>query len=477
MLNIAQTATAKIRQLVAPREPKLTPSDVQTARQYIKNYWPKLTRHFPKDDDSLIGLPNPYLVPAHEGGHDYDFDELYYWDSYFMVQGMLDQDHKDLVVGILENLLDLQKRFKIIPNASRTYLTGRSQPPLLTSFIFDVYEAFNTPDLRKTSSPPDRINSPANGFSSLDVSTDTSSSDKTVFARINSPQGRGISRKSSVDKKWLKNAIEIAQQEYETVWMGTAKPNWRNVYKGLSRYFDVNILNDLAETESGWDMTPRFEHKALNFLPVDLNALLFKYETDFARAERIFGDDIKAKQWENVARRRKKTMNELMWSNVHDFYFDYNYVKEKRGSVKSLAGYYPMWAGMVDDRQAWQMVKNLRHYDQPGGLSTTDQQLSELMPGQIPTQWAYPNGWAPLHFMVVKALQRYGYTHDAQRIALKWLKTNLDWFNKNGLFLEKYNVVQPDRPPVKGVYPSPIGFGWTNAVFERFCQEFIDDNK
>lgn len=423
MLNIAQTAAAKIRQLVARREPKLSPSDVQTARQYIKNYWPKLTRHFPKDDDSLIGLPNPYLVPAHEGGHDYDFNELYYWDSYFMVQGMLDAEHKNLVVGILENLLDLQKRFKIIPNASRTYLTGRSQPPLLTSFIFDVYEAFE------------------------------------------------------MDKKWLKNAIEIARQEYETVWMGTTKPNWRNVYKGLSRNYDINMLNDLAETESGWDMTPRFEHKALNFLPVDLNALLFKYETDFARAARIFNDDAKAKRWENAARRRKKTINELMWSNLHEFYFDYNYVKEKRGSVKSLAGFYPMWAGMVDDRQAWQMVKNLRHFDQRGGLSATDQQLSELLPGQIPTQWAYPNGWAPLHFIVVKALQRYGYTHDAKRIALQWLKTNLDWFNKNNLFLEKYNVVQPDKPPTKGVYPSPVGFGWTNAVFERFCQEYLDNGK
>ena len=43
--------------------------------------------------------------------------------------------------------------------------------------------------------------------------------------------------------------------------------------------------------------------------------------------------------------------------------------------------------------------------------------------------------------------------------------------------LEKYNVVQPDKPPAKGVYPSQTGFGWTNAVFERFCQEFIDDNK
>src|SRR3990167_11308502 len=89
-------------------------------------------------------------------------------------------------------------------------------------------------------------------------------------------------------------------------------------------------------------------------------------------------------------------------------------------------------------------------------------------------QWGYTKGWASLHFIVVKGLQRYGYNEDARRIALKWLKTNLDWFNAHGVFLEKYNVVQPSKPPLKGVYPSQTGFGWTNAVFERFCQEFID---
>jgi alpha,alpha-trehalase len=76
--------------------------------------------------------------------------------------------------------------------------------------------------------------------------------------------------------------------------------------------------------------------------------------------------------------------------------------------------------------------------------------------------------------MVVKGLQRYGYHEEARRIALKWLKTNLDWFNLHHVFLEKYNVVQPGKPPAKGQYPSQTGFGWTNAVFERFCQEFID---
>jgi len=100
--------------------------------------------------------------------------------------------------------------------------------------------------------------------------------------------------------------------------------------------------------------------------------------------------------------------------------------------------------------------------------------VGSLVPGAVPTQWAYPNGWAPLHFIVVKGLQRYGYHQDARRIALKWLKTNLDWFNKHGVFIEKYNVVSPGKPPSKGLYPSQTGFGWTNSVFEKFCQEFID---
>jgi alpha,alpha-trehalase len=403
------------------RKTSLSAEDVAEARKYIKDYWSKLTRFHPKDDESLLGLPNKYLVPAFEEGHEFDFNELYYWDSYFMVQGMLDQDHKELVIGVLENLLYTFERFKVIPNASRTYLMGRSQPPFLSTFILDVYQTYG------------------------------------------------------VDKKWLKRAIKLAQAEYHTVWMGHTKPNVRLVYEGLSRYYDVNYLNDLAEAESGWDYTPRFNHKALNYLPVDLNSLLYKYERDFAYVERILENEAEAKKWEQAAQKRKVTMNKLMWSELRGLYYDYNYVKEHRGSVSSLAAYYPMWAGLVDEKQAVRLVNSLKKFEHRGGLTTTDApQVGDLVPGAMPAQWAYPNGWAPLHYIAVKGLQRYGYHEEARKIALKWLKTNLDWFNKHHVFLEKYNVAQPGKPPAKGVYPSQTGFGWTNAVFERFCREFID---
>ncbi len=402
-----------------PRD--LGPEDVAKAREYIKGYWPKLERYHPKDDETLLGLPNKYLVPAYEEGHAFDFNEMYYWDSYFMVQGMLDDEHQELVEGILENLIFMQKRFKIIPNASRTYLMGRSQPPFLTTFIFNVYDTYHK------------------------------------------------------DRQWLEEHIAVAHDEYSTVWLGTAKPNWRAVYMGLSRYYDINMLNDLAEAESGWDMTPRFNRRALNYLPVDLNALLYKYESDFARAAKILGHDQDAGVWLNRAHARKKMMDELMWSQARGFYYDYNFVKERRGNISSLAGFFPLWAGMLDDKKAHKLVGALGRFENKGGLSTTDNQpVSQLVPGSLPTQWAHPNGWAPLEFLAIQGLERYGYHEDARRLAMKWLHTNLTWFNQHGVFLEKYNVVNPDKPPQKGVYPSQTGFGWTNAIFERLCQDYID---
>lgn len=414
--------STKLRQVLPGRKLSLEAKDVQPALDHIHAHWHKLERYHPKDDASVLGLPNKYLVPAFEEAHEFDFNEMYYWDSFFMVQGMMDAEHEELVVGILENMVSLFERFRVVPNASRTYLMGRSQPPFLSTFIWQVYETYG------------------------------------------------------MNEKWLKRHMKVAEAEYETVWMGTQKPNARQVYKGLSRYYDINYLNDLAEAESGWDMTPRFGRKALEFVPVDLNALLYKYEMDLYRFYAQIGEDEQATKWRDAAKYRKRVMDGLMWSKLRGLYYDYNFKKERRGAVSSLAAYYPMWAGMVTHKQAGQMVKALKRFENKGGLATTDAQLAKIVPGisSMPTQWAHPNGWAPLHFLVIQGLERYGYHDDAKRIALKWIKTNLDWFNENGVFIEKYNVVTPDKPPAKGVYPSQTGFGWTNAVFEYLCKQYID---
>src|SRR5665213_4370319 len=150
---------------------ELVPEDVRAAREYIAKYWIKVERFHPKDDESLLGLPKPYLVPSYRTKTGFDYNELYYWDSYFMIQGLLDEEHRELVCGILEDLNALFNRYRVIPNASRTYLTGRSQPPFLTSFIFDIYQQYD------------------------------------------------------LGNAWLKDSMKVAEEEYRTVWMGVNKPN------------------------------------------------------------------------------------------------------------------------------------------------------------------------------------------------------------------------------------------------------------
>jgi alpha,alpha-trehalase len=325
-----------------------------------------------------------------------------------------------MVEGMLENLIVLRKRFGMIPNASRMYFTSRSQPPILTSYIFHIYDRFKKSD------------------------------------------------------EWLKEHIDQAILEYNEVWMSTSHPHWRNV-DGLNRYYDINALHDLAEAESGWDMTPRFERNCLDYYPIDLNSLLYKYETDFARAAAIFDNKSESESWLTAAAQRKLLVDKLMWSKTRGMYFDYNFMKKERGASWSLAAYYALWSGMADANQAAALVRNLNKFERAGGLTTTTRPLIDLsMFGSVKTQWAHPNGWAPLHYLVVDGLERYGYHNNASKIARKWLATNVRWHEKHGVFLEKYNVVNVDRRPVEGVYPSQTGFGWTNAVFTIFAEKYAD---
>ncbi len=392
-------------------------ASVDSPLAYIDTYWEQLVRTNTEDRGTLIGLPNPYIIPSRDDHDHYNFEEQYYWDTYFTLLGLVEPKYEQLATGMVENLIVLFKRFGLIPNASRMYFTSRSQPPLLTSMIFHVYETFGK------------------------------------------------------DKEWLLEHMKIAQAEYEQVWMNARHPQWHKVHKGLSRYYQIDVLHDLAEAESGWDMTPRFERKCLDYLPIDLNALLYKYELDFARAADIANEAAEAKKWRVAAVARKRAINELMWGKLRGFFFDYNYQKKELGGVWSLAGYYTMWAGLATPEQAARMVKNLSKFEKKGGLTTTTKPLIDMsMFGSLKTQWAYPNGWAPLHYMVIEGLRCYGYHEEADRITAKWLHTNLVWFKRHGVFMEKYNVVNPRKHPLEGVYPSQTGFGWTNGVFVHLAR-------
>lgn len=384
------------------------------ALDHILNLWPRLMRSVPKDAGTLIGLPRPFPVPR-DGGPDGDgmFQEMYYWDSYFISLGLVGTPFSGVIADVAENLAYLIERFGLIPNGTRFHFLSRSQPPFFT---------------------------------------------QQVKLALAAGGDRGDA--------WLARMLDLAEREHAEVWLGTRQPHHRQVHRGLSRYFDINYLDVLASCESGWDHGTRCDDRWLDHLPVDLNSILYVRETDMADFARRLGDAGRERRWRAQAATRRATMHELMWDEGAGFFFDYDYRNERINPHPSLAGFYPLWSGLATEEQARRAVAEwLPRFLQPGGLVTT-------LKREAGRQWAWPNGWAPLQWIVVAGLDRYGFRAEALEARRRWCATCLRGFEATGAFYEKYDVVGGEGAE-EGLYGQLEGFGWTNGVFADFMRQGV----
>jgi alpha,alpha-trehalase len=386
--------------------------DYERYLNYIEHYWDSIICYLPKDKQLFLGLPNKFVSPSASVIFKND---QFYWDSYFTIVGLVACNRIDLAKGMVDNLCYLFNRFGIIPMRNRYYNLGTSQIPFLTSMIMEVY-----------------------------------GKDK--------------------DKSWLQKTTGVAEIELQNYWMNEDLTEKHIGYKGLSRYCDHYITHMGAEHESGWDMTSRFKNRCLDFLPVDLNSCLYKYETDLSEICRILKDDKKSDYFAKQAEARKQAMNAVMWNKKSGFFFDFNSISKRRSNFVSVAGFYPLWAGLATPEQAFIIRNKVLHVlEYNGGIVNTQATgLSKEI-----KQHDYPNGWPGQQWVVIKGLLNYGYKEDAERIARKWLDLNAKIFDETGSFWEKYDVVNcgigiynPER------YKTASGFAWTNAVFVRLIEEF-----
>lgn len=403
---------------------------------YIDSYWDKITQVQGQDDEQArkIGLPKPFLVPNSDR-----FPTMYYWDSYFMAQGILYTNRQQLALDTVGNFTYLFNRFGVIPNAASFDFLHRSQPPFFSSLIMDTYKAM-----------PNK------------------------------------------DKDWLAKHIAVAKDEYKTVWTNERDIAMKGLMAsfthriegfGLARYGDRNTGHaDPSEAESGWDYTSRFASRADQFLPIDLNCLLFKYEQDFVEAGTILDDDKEKSIWLAASEKRKEEINRLMWNEEKGFFYDFDYVHNTQSEFLSLAGFVPMWAGVSTDEQAKRMVQKLASFETEHGLTVTAKESLPEVPDLTnippafrttierllkPKQWDYPQIWPPLEYMTVMGLLRYGFVDDARRIMEKSVNSQANIFRKHGTFFEKRDGVTGDITSHFD-YPNQPGFGWTNAVFSRY---------
>jgi len=426
--------------------------------EYIDSYWDKIIlkpqkihlhdkvisrvimRTPYRKNHNQIEVPYTCLVP-----NDNKFTYIFYWDSFFMFRGLLNTKHEWVIPEMVENFMYLFDKYHIIPNLTHPYSLGRSQPPFLTSMIFDAYAA---------------------------IQRDTRVTTKLKHVLKN-------------NHVWLEKHIAVAKTEYKDVWQNAQNYHHLVPQYNLNRYGDRDVgYAHTSELESGWDMTSRYYNRCNEFLPIDLNCFLYKYECDFAKAAQILGSTYEQNYWNDVAQERKDRINNLMWDEKEGFFYDYDYVHQVRSNFHSLAGFVPMWAGLASYEQAAQMVKKLPLFETKYGLTITDK--ASLMPKpdltDVPKpykialedltkakQWDYPHIWSPVEYMVVVGLIRYGFLDEAKRIMEKAIAANCDVFTQYGALLEKIDATTGGAAQ-NFHYPNQFGFGWTNAAIYRYSE-------
>ena len=381
------------------------------------------------DRDPTTGVLRslPFIVP---GGR---FNELYNWDSCFCAISMI-TTHLEVVKSILRHFVFETIHYGKILNANRSYYLGRAQPPFLTDLALRVYRA-----------------------------------------TLHEPGSKDL----------LRHAILAAMKEYYNYWM---KPPRLDAVSGLTRYRPIGFglgpetpahefahiltpyakkysmtvkevgraytdgeiqeddldrfyLHDRALRESGHDTTKRLEGVCADLGTIDLNCLLYRYETDIADTIRTVFDDFlvvpatfcapgqiadrveSSAAWDRAARKRKMLIDKHCWNEAKGSYFDYNTVTNTQTDFEYVTCLWPLWCGVASPHQAALLVeKALPKFECVGGLSTSTEHprgpISETNP---PRQWDYPFGWAPHQILAWDGLKKYGYHEDAERLAYKWL--------------------------------------------------------
>jgi len=426
----------------------------------------------------LLYLENGYVVP---GGR---FNEMYGWDSYFIVRGLLEDHRIELARGMVENFFFEIEHYGTVLNANRTYFLTRSQPPFLTAMIMALYAA------EKAIGREDRaLLEKGYEFASKDyemwnrephLAGDTGLSRYYDFGDGPAPESlkdetavyrkvasyfvmHGEARNYIVDMSRQRSGEPVAGEQYSLQLCDLAKTAQSDCEppRNISLTADY-YKGDRAMRESGFDISFRFGPYGAathHYVPVCLNSLLYKTEKDLQEMSEILARPEDAKRWSERAQSRKGRIQKYLWDAERGMYFDYSLDANARSSYEYITTFYPLWAGIATAEQAEAVRRNLKVFEHSGGLAMSNHDNG--------VQWDYPNGWAPTQLLAIEGLRRYGFQEDANRISYEFLSTIAENFRRDGTIREKYNVVtrSSESRIEAGYHQNVVGFGWTNGAF------------
>jgi alpha,alpha-trehalase len=411
---------------------------------HIRALWPLLTRPPDTADarSSLIPLPKPYVVP---GGR---FREVYYWDSYFTMLGLIESGRSDLVESMLDNFAYLIETVGHIPNGNRTYYLGRSQPPFFAAMVGLYATATDT------TRALDYL-----GALEAEYAFWMDGAERLAPAQAHRRVVM-LSDGSVLNRYW----DDVAEPRPESF-----RPDYE-VAQGLPEaQREAFYRNVRATAESGWDFSSRWMRdpkdlrtlETTDLIPVDLNSLLYHAERTIA-ALRAFrgrkGDAEVAQRFSDAADGRRRALLAVAYDSTGGFFYDVRWRTGERVTDRpTLAAAAPLYFGLATPEQGRAVAARLgREFLKPGGFVTT-----LIASGQ---QWDAPNGWPPLEWLTIQGVRRYGPADVADRARDRWLALNRRTYQATGKMMEKYDVVDLKRPAGGGEYPTQDGFGWTNGV-------------
>lgn len=418
----------------------------EDVRTHIDRLWKVLRREpVPEPPNSTrLPLPRPYIVP---GGR---FNEIYYWDSYFTMLGLKASGEVQLIRDMCDNFAHLIERYGHVPNGNRTYYLSRSQPPFFAAMVellasIDGHETY----ARYRDALRREYEFWMEGAAALEPG-------ETHRRVVRLADGTILNR------YWDDRAVPREESYREDI--ATAQASGRNpqeVYRHLR-----------AAAESGWDFSSRWladgsslhTIRTVELLPPDLNSLLHALESTLARAHAAAGDADASAAYQARAARRADAIRRLLWDDDEGVFTDHLFDGMASTGQVTLATVYPLYFGIADEAQARSVARVLRErLLQRHGLATTTVRSGE--------QWDLPNGWAPLQWLAIRGLERYGEHEFAREVATRWIRRNLELFARQRKLVEKYDVTG-EAEAGGGEYPLQDGFGWTNGVLRALLARY-----
>ncbi|KAI8582719.1 hypothetical protein K450DRAFT_226590 [Umbelopsis ramanniana AG] len=463
----------------------------------LNHYWANLTFEFNTTFlcdgcvSSTLPVARRFVVP---GGR---FREFYYWDSYFVIVGLLVSELPEVAKDMIDNFLDFVDQYGFLPNGARMYYLNRSQPPFLTQMVKVYYESTKDEELLSRAIPI------------LDKEYQFWQANTTV--EVKDPKTGQSYNLNHYNVENNSPRPESYYEDYQTVQNGT----------GYNQTQIESLYADLATgAETGWDYCARWtrnkepasddpnSYKILrtlntrNVIPVDLNSLLWSMESNLAEwhaGQKAKRDDKMSgnlSQWyQRKAKERLEAMEAVMWNEEHTSFYDFNLSSSTQNVDFTPAGYYPFWLGAVPEDLAKNYTVLSHVFDE--GNKTLNEYPGILTSSLHNTtlQWDLPNGWPPLNYIAMQAMinvdkliQKTKKKEDsvdllglAKELATRFVSSAFcGWYvtggsvpgvlaqlpnqTDTGHMFEKFNVENIGVAGSGGEYTVQAGFGWTNGV-------------